>query len=409
MFGRARSTRRLQQRIPSLFGGGEIHSSSNSRYGPQRANVTADVGGNTRNFDRSSSRVPPGRESVQAKRVESSHVALGGSNSSLSREESRFAYYKEQSPRSVTPPSIQELQTVHVNHTYPNQLRQGASRTTRANHSDSASLYNTSSRAYSEESMYEPMPPRFTSQPSNSRGLTQARRVSGPSASPPLYGSPAIAPSNRIYHGERGVENCYSTYQYEDSIIEAMPARAYHNEDAIIEAMPSDTHIPSKKKNAPHTATATTTFRPIAMDSYEQALARKMASFPKPAPPTAKTTPSTNSIPIKNSTDTHNWIEIAPGVTARLRGAQETMNGIANDFYLPCECYCCQADLFCIMDADFVLCPVCKVVSPVAGGGTGDSDYDNNEKNDDNLAGGVGLGFTLDDLQRYQSEILRGR
>ena len=46
------------------------------------------------------------------------------------------------------------------------------------------------------------------------------------------------------------------------------------------------------------------------------------------------------------------------------------------------------------MDANFVLCPLCKVVSPLQGGA--DLDYQ----------GGVGLGFTMEDLQQWQHEII---
>ena len=86
-------------------------------------------------------------------------------------------------------------------------------------------------------------------------------------------------------------------------------------------------------------------------------------------------------------------IEIAPGIMARLRGAQETWSCVENDFYLPTTCFCCSSDLFCIMDANYVLCPMCKVVSPLEGCATG-------------MDGGVGLGFTFDDLQQWQHEII---
>ena len=85
-------------------------------------------------------------------------------------------------------------------------------------------------------------------------------------------------------------------------------------------------------------------------------------------------------------------IEIAPGVTANLRGATETWACIRNDFFLPTTCFACELEMCCILDASFVLCPHCKVISPLEG---------NEAPN-----GGVGLGFTFDDLQQWQSEIL---
>ena len=90
-------------------------------------------------------------------------------------------------------------------------------------------------------------------------------------------------------------------------------------------------------------------------------------------------------------------IEIAPGITARLRGAKETLRCVENDFYLPAMCFCCNTDLFCIMDANYVLCPNCKVVSPMEGCSSPGSD------------GGVGLGFTFQDLQQWQYEIVMRR
>lgn len=91
---------------------------------------------------------------------------------------------------------------------------------------------------------------------------------------------------------------------------------------------------------------------------------------------------------------TERRIEIAPGLSERLRGADETWQAIENDFYLPCMCLVCNQDICCIMDATYVLCPVCKVVSPLENGCE---------------AGGVGLGFTNDDLQKWQTEIILSR
>ena len=113
------------------------------------------------------------------------------------------------------------------------------------------------------------------------------------------------------------------------------------------------------------------------------AVSRKLAAFDDPS--------SSSSNPGEKR------IEIAPGITARLRGAQETWQCIATDFYMPTQCFCCATDVCCIMDATYVLCPVCKVVSPLENGCPD---------------GGVGLGFTFDDLQKWQTEIIlsqRGR
>ena len=90
-------------------------------------------------------------------------------------------------------------------------------------------------------------------------------------------------------------------------------------------------------------------------------------------------------------------IQITPTMTARLRGARETQACIENDFYIPTSCFCCEANIFCIQDANYVLCPECKVVSPLSDGA--DPEFD----------GGVGLGFTFADLQQCTEEILARR
>ena len=78
-------------------------------------------------------------------------------------------------------------------------------------------------------------------------------------------------------------------------------------------------------------------------------------------------------------------IEVGPGEFLRLRGAAETWQAIECGFHTPCECLCCGLAMVCIHDADFVLCPTCRVVSPVQGFCAG-------------TAGGVGLGFKVGDM-----------
>jgi hypothetical protein len=88
-------------------------------------------------------------------------------------------------------------------------------------------------------------------------------------------------------------------------------------------------------------------------------------------------------------------IEIAPGEYMKLRGAEETWKAIQNDFYLPCCCVCCNLTLFCIQDATYVLCPECQVVSSL-------------EKLE-GFNGGVGLGFTMEELAEWQNDIVMNR
>lgn len=86
-------------------------------------------------------------------------------------------------------------------------------------------------------------------------------------------------------------------------------------------------------------------------------------------------------------------VEISPGVFARLRGAHETWDCIQRDFYQPVKCMGCTVDLCCIQDADYVICPLCRVVGPMDTG-----DYPGKK-------GGVGLGFTLEELGHWQRDI----
>lgn len=78
-------------------------------------------------------------------------------------------------------------------------------------------------------------------------------------------------------------------------------------------------------------------------------------------------------------------IEIVPGFSARLRGAQETWASVEEGFYQPVTCMSCTLSLCCILDADFVICPCCRGITPIT-----DVPGD----------GGVGLGITVDDVQQ---------
>lgn len=109
---------------------------------------------------------------------------------------------------------------------------------------------------------------------------------------------------------------------------------------------------------------------------------------------------SINATPIQ---DTNLSIEISPGVTARLRGAKETMNAVYHDYYALTECMACNLNLGCIKDACYVLCPDCRTVSSVEANGENHNDSSSSLHQD----GGVGLGFTLEDLQGWQVKFLR--
>lgn len=61
-------------------------------------------------------------------------------------------------------------------------------------------------------------------------------------------------------------------------------------------------------------------------------------------------------------------VEIQPGFSLPLRGSQETLDAVARGRVLNASCMVC---CFCVVvkdDCDFVICPECRVVSPVEGG-----------------------------------------
>ena len=131
--------------------------------------------------------------------------------------------------------------------------------------------------------------------------------------------------------------------------------------------------------------------------SYDDVLARKHAEYGSYGGGSPQ--PYRSQAPTGNET----MVELGPGVYSRLRGAQETWDCVKHDFYVPTVCFACSLDLCCIQDASYVLCPSCRTISPIettttASGAPGCDDD-----------GGVGLGFTIDELFKWQAEIMHLR
>jgi hypothetical protein len=78
----------------------------------------------------------------------------------------------------------------------------------------------------------------------------------------------------------------------------------------------------------------------------------------------------------------------------------QTWKAVHIDFFTPAFCVACSNDIFCIADAEFVICPHCKVITSLNGEG---------ETSGCEKLYGVGLGFTFENLYKWQSEIVRGR
>ncbi|GKY97335.1 hypothetical protein MPSEU_000691900 [Mayamaea pseudoterrestris] len=90
-------------------------------------------------------------------------------------------------------------------------------------------------------------------------------------------------------------------------------------------------------------------------------------------------------------------IEITPGVYERLRGSEETLRAIELGQVTICDCLVCNSCLVTIGDAEFVLCPDCKVVSPIVLSDN-DSSHEHTKRHygreldEPSVRGGVGLG-----------------
>ena len=84
-------------------------------------------------------------------------------------------------------------------------------------------------------------------------------------------------------------------------------------------------------------------------------------------------------------------MEISPGHFVPIHGADETEEAIARDHVLSTVCSCCSRQLFCIANAEFVICPTCREISPV----------------DFNTLGnfGIGLGLTPETLRREKRNL----
>jgi hypothetical protein len=88
---------------------------------------------------------------------------------------------------------------------------------------------------------------------------------------------------------------------------------------------------------------------------------------------------------VSSSDDEHEetlMLEVAPGLEVKLRGSSETRRAIKNWKIIQVQCLECSVQLHCIEDAEFLLCPHCRCVSPLSMVGQVKTN-----------ANGVGLGF----------------
>lgn len=97
-------------------------------------------------------------------------------------------------------------------------------------------------------------------------------------------------------------------------------------------------------------------------------------------------------------------VEIHPGYSVPLCGSEETWHSYCNNAVVRVDCAVCQTCLYCVESASLVLCPTCKLISPVS------------ENKTNNVTGtrteSLGLGLSkehaAEELEtRQQRELLR--
>lgn len=101
-------------------------------------------------------------------------------------------------------------------------------------------------------------------------------------------------------------------------------------------------------------------------------------------------------------------IEVAPGQYMPLRGSSETMAAVESGIARTVTCMACQATLRCVPDAELVVCPDCRLLSPLPAekkGQATSTDWQGHSRRNQSFSesqpgahsqiGGVGLGLKL--------------
>lgn len=104
---------------------------------------------------------------------------------------------------------------------------------------------------------------------------------------------------------------------------------------------------------------------PVSKDSYyggkvEHVYAQPRTKKPpprRPPPPTEDTSTRRPPGPCK--------VEVEPGCFETLRGAKETSRAIADGSARTAMCWSCSLSLKCVPDCLLIICPDCRIVSPV--------------------------------------------
>jgi hypothetical protein len=89
--------------------------------------------------------------------------------------------------------------------------------------------------------------------------------------------------------------------------------------------------------------------------------------------------------PSQSLRDTRTLVEVVPGEFVPLRGSGETWQAIQAGRVMNTSCSCCFLKMLVLEHVDLVMCPGCRVISPVNEGRGG---------------GGLGLGMAVDDARK---------
>ena len=110
-----------------------------------------------------------------------------------------------------------------------------------------------------------------------------------------------------------------------------------------------------------------------------------------------------------NASSTRSQIEVAPGHYMPLRGSAETMAAVESGMARTVICMVCQATLLCVPDAELVVCPDCRLLSPLPADSkaccqTRTSRYESDtHPGVRHEVGGVGLGLKVEANSAYNS------
>lgn len=93
-------------------------------------------------------------------------------------------------------------------------------------------------------------------------------------------------------------------------------------------------------------------------------------------------------------------IEVSPGYYLPLRGSVETLAAVDGGMARKVQCMACSATLLCVPDAELVICPDCRLLSPLT---TSKQQYGSTQQQPgvQYTVGGVGLGLKVEDNGSY--------